>query len=287
MQSKKSLLTLLLTGGWLPIRKDPLPLQLQRNEQPTDKYLDREFVMGIIRNAMLAGAVGVAAAMVAVPAANAATYGLTIWQTASCIGNTSCANAVTSTPGTFTNSNFATEVASGTYTSAPDGSLAFNYPGAPTASNNIGTFLLDGTGSASVSYISPASAASTLSTNSALGAGVQTAFNLTGTLSGPASISITHDDGIAFYLQNPTTLVWSLVSPASAEGPTAAELTTFSTLTGGNFQLIYVASNGLPEVLDFVATVPVPASVWLFGAALGGLGLLMRRRRNGGLAFTA
>ena len=52
---------------------------------------------------------------------------------------------------------------------------------------------------------------------------------------------------------------------------------------GKTAKLFYVSANDLPEVLlsPNILGTPLPGTVWLFGAGLGGIAMLMRRRRRG------
>ena len=86
--------------------------------------------------------------------------------------------------------------------------------------------------------------------------------------------TIHHDDGIGLY-QNGLPVALSV-------GPTVDIPTSF-TLPAGNFQLIYVAANDLPEVLSIdVTRGTVPdggTTLMLLGGALVGLGALRRKFR--------
>ena len=89
-----------------------------------------------------------------------------------------------------------------------------------------------------------------------------------------------HDDGIALRLNGT-----DITSPNDGD-PTIAEDTAYSIMVGDvgrHLALAYVAANNLPEVLispNLLGT-PLPGTVWLFGAGLGGIAMLMRRRRRG------
>ena len=100
-------------------------------------------------------------------------------------------------------------------------------------------------------------------------------------MGGPSSGQIFHDDGIALFVNG------NLITAPGDEDPTV-EIPTSYTITaamvGQPFQLFYVAANDLPEVLISPNLVPLPGTVWLFGAGLGGIAMLMRRRRRGMVA---
>lgn len=94
-----------------------------------------------------------------------------------------------------------------------------------------------------------------------------TVFSITGSTGGESGV-IYHDDGIGLY-QGTTPIVLS-------SAPTV-EIGTPYTLPAGDFQLIYVSANGLPEVLQ-VETVPDGGTTaMLLGGALTGLGFLRRK----------
>jgi hypothetical protein len=156
-------------------------------------------------------------------------------------------------------------VESGTYT----GALDFNDNG----TNTIGAFLANGGGFDSFSGATKALALS------AGGFAATTVFVITGTVSGEILAgTIHHDDGITLYDS-------TLAAIASSASPTVDIATGYGGLTG-DWTLVYVASNNIPEILRFdVASsqeiiTPLPASVWLFGSVLAGSGLFVGRRRK-------
>jgi hypothetical protein len=230
----------------------------------------------MFKNALLAGLAGVFAIAIGIPASQADVFNVAVWQ-GTCTGNTvGCAAGPGNT--NQVGATFNTLLATGTYTSnVPfvQAGLAFNTGGAAGTTGTIGQFWAAGNGTASASLL--AIGADTMTT---LGSGLQTEFIFTDqtALPGPKLVSITHDDGVQVFLSGHLII--------NNPNPTTAVTDTATTTQGGVLQVFYVASNGLPEVLNMSA-VPLPATVWLFGAGLGGIGLLMRRRRNKGSALAA
>lgn len=117
------------------------------------------------------------------------------------------------------------------------------------------------------------------------GFNLTTIFKITGN-AGPDILSgtIRHDDGIGLYDAS-NNLLTALV----ASVPTPPTNHSYSNLTG-LFTLIFVASNNLPQVLEFSVTsrdqapnpgeVPLPAALPLFAGALVGGGYLSWRKKR-------
>jgi hypothetical protein len=149
------------------------------------------------------------------------------------------------------------------------GDLNFNDGG----TNTIGSFLNFGGGDTSNF------AAGTLTKAlSASGFALTSVFVITGTVTGEIiNGGIQHDDG--------ATLYDSGGALASAPGPVTEQTLNYSGLTG-DWTLVYVAANNIPEVLQFnvgsseSTITPLPASAWLFGSVLAGSGLFFGRRRK-------
>jgi|OM-RGC.v1.011799071 hypothetical protein len=89
----------------------------------------------------------------------------------------------------------------------------------------------------------------------------------------PASdFTVIHDDGIAVF-ENAALL-------GDSVGPTARKVTEIPGFGGGEFEILYVATNSDPSILNVdVAPVPLPAAAWLLMGGLAGLGVLGRKRR--------
>jgi len=224
----------------------------------------------MFKRAWLAGLAGVFAISAGVTAAQAETYNLTIVE-GSCGGVS--ANCASNSP-TFPSVGFVGFT--GTWTSTlAGGGLNFNLP--TGGLDTIGAFLATGTGTASLTAQNGANLSDILSAGNFLQA---TLFIFSGNVVGPSSGIITHDDGIGLVVGG------TLITPPNDQNPTSAEMTAYSIGAGSIGQLarlFYVAANNLPEVLispNFLGT-PLPGTVWLFGAGLGGIAMLMRRRRRG------
>jgi hypothetical protein len=88
---------------------------------------------------------------------------------------------------------------------------------------------------------------------------------------GAADFTVVHDDGIAIF--DGGVLVGDRV------GPTAVKTTKVTGFDGGDFELLYVATNNDPSILNVdVSPIPLPAGLPLLAVGLGGLVALRRRR---------
>ena len=162
----------------------------------------------------------------------------------------------------------ANKKADGTY----NGDLNFSDGG----TNSLSSFLTSAAGT----YSDLASTAGLqLSTG---GFDLTTVFVITGS-TGPTTYDgfIAHDDGVTLYDA-------TLAAIIDAPGPVVETNDAYSDLNGA-WTLVYVASNGLPEVLNFQATpqppevvgqVPLPAGLPLLASGLFGMGLMGWRKRR-------
>jgi len=81
---------------------------------------------------------------------------------------------------------------------------------------------------------------------------------------------VRHDDGMTIY--DDGTLLGGF------QNPTVARDTSVFGFDGGEFRLIYVATNGDPSILE-VSAVPLPAGGLLLLTALGGFAAVRRKRK--------
>lgn len=140
-----------------------------------------------------------------------------------------------------------------------------------TDATTIGDWLA--TGSGVVDGLDPTIAGLQLSKpNINNGTATTTFFNFIMTdLLGPVTrFVVNHDDGVALFDDG--------VRIGGFNGPNSQRTTTVTGFDGGSFALLYVATNGDPSVLR-ISAVPLPASLPLLLAGLGGLAFLRRRAR--------
>jgi hypothetical protein len=87
-----------------------------------------------------------------------------------------------------------------------------------------------------------------------------------------SDFTVEHDDGIALFDDD--------VQIGGFLGPNSVRTTEVKGFNGGEFSLLYVATNSDPSILNVdVAPVPLPAALPLLAVALGGLGLMRLRRK--------
>lgn len=146
------------------------------------------------------------------------------------------------------------------------GALSFG-PGADTISNWLGTGTpggvsgLDGIGGLTLS-----------SGNINNGTATTTFFLFSLPALGPSDFTVRHDDGIAIF--DDGALIGGLV------GPTSVKTTKVNGFNGGAFDVLYVATNNNPSILNVDASpVPLPAPFALLAAAMAGLGAMRLRRK--------
>ena len=230
----------------------------------------------MFRYAWLAGLVGVVAVLPGIPAVQAdQIYNVTV-QEGNCGGVASNCNAGSGSP-TFSGAPITFQWNS----TLANGGLNFNLQ--PGGTNTIQGFLNTGTGNIVAGSLVTQAGFSLNDLLSAGGFGQSTQFIFNVGVVASNSGTITHDDGISLELNGVR------ITPDTDRAPTTAEMTLYAIgagMVGESANLFYVAANNLPEVLNSPnfsgapSAVPLPAAVWLFSGGLGGLAMLLRRRRQ-------
>lgn len=147
------------------------------------------------------------------------------------------------------------------------GDLSFGVPAAGT----IGAWLGTGIGG-SVSGLDGIGGLTLSSGNINNGTATTTFFLFSLPALGPSDFTVRHDDGIAIF--DDGALIGGLV------GPTSVKTTQVNGFNGGVFEILYVATNNNPSILNVDASpVPLPAPFALLAAALAGLGAMRLRRK--------
>lgn len=145
----------------------------------------------------------------------------------------------------------------------------------PTDATTIGEWL--STSPDGVYSVSAATGALQLSSPDIdAGTSTTTFFDIVGTFTDGFTLLVDHDDGMTAFDDG--------VQIASHAGPTTVITTPVNGFDGGEFRMIYAASNGDPSVLmvdaqsTVIDTVPLPAGLPLLLTGFAGLALLRRRR---------
>ncbi|MEO1656833.1 MAG: hypothetical protein AAFR65_03860 [Pseudomonadota bacterium] len=97
-------------------------------------------------------------------------------------------------------------------------------------------------------------------------------FELQGTAAA-GDVAVTHDDGFAIFEDD--------AFLGGVLGPVSETFTLVQNYNGGEFDLLYVATNGDPSILEVdLSPVPVPAALPLFVGGMSLFGIASRRRRK-------
>jgi hypothetical protein len=153
----------------------------------------------------------------------------------------------------------------------------FSYTGAlnfGTSDGTDATTILDwlNTGGGVISGLDAGFGALQLSKpNISNGTATSTFFQFVMEIDNPVTeFAVRHDDGIGIYDDGGFL--------GGFQNPTSVKNTSVFGFDGGEFQLIYVATNGDPSILE-VSAVPLPAGGLLLLTALGGVAALRRKRK--------
>ncbi len=140
----------------------------------------------------------------------------------------------------------------------------------------IGSWLATGVnGSYTVSATTAALQLSKGNINSNPGTATTTWFDIFGTFSSGFNSMVTHDDGVSVFDDG--------TQIAATVGPTVQTNTTANGFNGGEWNLLYAATNSDPSVLKVTgdslpSTVPLPAGLPLLLAGLGTFAWMRRRK---------
>lgn len=154
-----------------------------------------------------------------------------------------------------------------------DGALDFRVGQPQTAAYTVDQWLLTGSGTAA--GVDATLGGSQLSFPNVNDGDATTTFFLFTLLSplGATDFNVTHDDGIAIFDDG--------ILRGGNVGPTSETTTSVMGFDGGEFSLLYVATNGNPSILEVDATpVPLPASALLLIGGLGGLAAMRKLRKS-------